>query len=55
MTSMMNMSYNVASLQDLLAMEHNDKRGLLSGDILRYTDHHMLLFVWDRGSLGESP
>ena len=43
MTSMMDMSYNVVSLQDWLVMEHNDKTGLLSSDILRYTDHHVLL------------
>ena len=44
MTSMMDMSYNVVCLQDWLTMEHNDKTGFLSGDILIYTDHHMLLF-----------
>ena len=43
MTSMMDMSYNVVSLQDWLVMEHNDKTWLLLGDILRYIDHHMLL------------
>ena len=52
MTSMMDMSYNVVSLQDWLAMEHNDKTGLLSGDILRYTDHHMLLVYVEPWVLG---
>ena len=40
---MMDMGYNVVNLQDWLTMEHNDKTGLLSGNILRYADHHMLL------------
>ena len=39
---MMNMGYNVVSLQDWLAMEHNDKTRLLSSNILRYADHHIL-------------
>ena len=43
MNSMMDMGYDVVSAQDWLAMEHNDKTGLLSGNILRYADHHMLL------------
>ena len=43
MTSMMDMDYDVVSLQDWLAMEHNDKTRLLSDNILRYEDHHMLL------------
>ena len=43
MTSMMDMGYDVVSVQDWLAMEHNDKTGLLSGNILRYANHHMLL------------
>ena len=43
MTSMIDMGYNVVILQHWLAMEHNDKTGLLSGNILRYADHHMLL------------
>ena len=56
MTSMMNIGYNVVSLQDWLTMEHNDKKRLLSSNILRYADHHIYyLFMWDHGSLGESP
>ena len=43
MTFMMDMCYDVVSLQDWLAMEHNDKTGFLSGNILRYAYHHMLL------------
>ena len=43
MTSMMDMGYDVISVQDWLPMEHKDKTGLLSSNILRYTYHHMLL------------
>ena len=43
MTSMMDMGYDVVSLQDWLAIEHNDRIGLLLGNILRYANHHMLL------------
>ena len=43
MTSMMDMGYDVVNLQDWLAMEHNVKIGLLSGNILRYANHHILL------------
>ena len=43
MTSLMDMGYNVVSLQDWLAMEHNDKIGLLLSNIFRYVYHLMLL------------
>ena len=55
MTSMMDMGYDVVSLQDWLTMELNDKTGLLSGNILKYADHHMLLIYVGLWSLGESP
>ena len=42
MTSMMDMGYDVVSAQDWLAMEHKDKTWLLSGNILRYANHHVL-------------
>ena len=43
MTSMMDMGYDVVTLQDWSTMERNDKTGLLSGNILRYAYHHMFL------------
>ena len=43
MNSMMEIGYDVVNLQDWLIMEHNDKIGLLSNNILRYADHHLLL------------
>ena len=52
MTSTMDMGYDVVSLQDWLAMEHNDKTGLLSGNVLRYVDHHILLIYVVRWVLG---
>ena len=56
MTSMMNKGYDVVSVQDWLAIKHNNKTRLVSGNILKFVNHiTCYLFMWDRGSLVESP